>query len=134
MAKHSTPRSAFEYTTERNRDLIEAYKIVLAESDIAFQQQIFKVTVKMPARRFWVSEERAVKVVKSMYHRSLPNNMSATKHSMYSEIKRRVDKVRECQPNWTLGHCIEFVVNQPAPEFYISEWTARNIISGIKGF
>ena len=123
-----TPRSAFEYEAERNRDLMSAYKKVFTESALVPMPQLLAAVVRMPARRFYVSEERAVRVVSSMYRRPLPAGMNATKRRMYQEIWSRVERVRGRCPQWSLSRCIMYVVNQPAPEFYITVNTARNIL------
>ena len=127
-----TPRCPFEYEDERNRDLVSAYKKVLAETSGIFQRQVFAAVVKMPASRFYVNEERAERVVSAMYRRPLPESTSDGRRRMYEDIKTRVDRVRSRCPEWSLARCIDFVVSQPAPEFYLSEWTVRNIISEIR--
>jgi hypothetical protein len=130
MKKHAfTPRCTFEYEVERSRDLMRAYKQVFTQTDGLSLPQLLAVVVAMPAQRFYVSEERAMRVVSSMYRRPLPEGMNPAKRRMYLEIKERVDRVRERCPEWRLSRCIMYVVGQPAPEFYLTVSTARTILS-----
>ncbi len=123
-----TPRCSFEYEDQRNRDLMCAYKKVFSQSVGVTMPQVLAAVVKMPAERFYVSEERAFRVVSSMYRRPLPESITPCKRRMYEEIKVRAERVRERCPQWSLSRCVMYVVNQPAPEFYITVNTARNIL------
>ena len=62
-ARRTTRRSLFEYRDDRNRDLLEAFKRELGRVEGESLDDVLQRAVDSPARRFWVSEERALRVV-----------------------------------------------------------------------
>ncbi len=122
------PRSAFEYRDERNRNLLEVFNREFELCDGLNMADVVKIAVNQPASRFWVSEERALRVVSSMYHRALPAKCHALKREMYEEIKRRCERLSETHPDWPLSRRVYYVVNREAPRFYLTPSMAHVII------
>ena len=129
MRQHvKKPRSAFEYRDERNRNLLEVFNREFELCDGLTVEEVVSIAVNQPARRFWVSEERALRVVSSMYHRQLPMKGHVLKREMFEEIKRRCERLLDEHPTWPLSRRVYYVVNREAPRFYISASAAHVII------
>lgn len=123
--------TTFEYEKERNRDLIRAYRICMdAHPGLPFFQQC-KLISNMPASRFWVSEERAGIVIS---HLLKGENILLTplKQEMYNEILGRTKAIMEREPGRAVSDIVFEVVNQPAPRFYYSAASIREMIYRIK--
>lgn len=62
-------RRIFEYRSERDRDLLNAYRRQIAQSSGPIQlREVMYQVVNSPSSRFWVSPERAMRVISSMDH------------------------------------------------------------------
>lgn len=118
------------FTTDRNADVKRAVKTALGRKDVMNVEQACALAVGMPARRFWVSEERACAVVSAMLKgdAALLAKMRGGKKRMYKEIFCRVVKALEQNPGSALVDIVAEVIDQEAPEFYIEPLTARDII------
>lgn len=126
-------KSILEFTRERNVDLMRAYRAQIRRHGTIRMSEVRKAVVEMPAARFWVSEERAAVVISAMMAgRGLPPCMRPTKREMFSEIHRRVTKLRHERPAASLSELISEVVNSPAPKFYMLPRSAMDIIYKIK--
>ena len=126
-------KSCIEYTLERDVDLMSAYRNVLQAGNYANCYDLMKSVVCMPAKRFWVSEERAFCVYYSI--RKDPNFLSSfgpTKKEMFAEIYNRMEMLHREQPQLNIRELAFKVVNQPAPKFYITAGTASVIIHYFK--
>ena len=55
-----------DFTRQRNDDIMRAYREQLALANYIIMPEIFKKVAESPARRFWVSEERAAVEVSRM--------------------------------------------------------------------
>lgn len=122
--------SYFEYEKERNEDLLRAYR--LCEVRHLCKQSIYAMTVQMPARRFWVSEERATVVISQMLRGKPLRRMRPNKRKMFAEIYRRVLLLMTEKPDEPIAHLVFEVVNSPAPKFYLTPSSAKIIICKIK--
>ncbi len=120
--------AVFEFTDERNDDLLSAYCRQLASCSHIRASEIFKRTVEMPSRRFWVSERRAAAVIASIIKGNSLTNMGEMKKAMFREIYRRVMRLRETNPTAPLIDLCSQVVNQRAPKFYLTPGSAEVII------
>jgi hypothetical protein len=56
-------------------------------------------------------------------------NQSPERKRMYSEILCRVRDYMQRNHSATLGAAINYVIQQPAPEFYLSVQTVKRIIN-----
>lgn len=117
------------FTVERNADVKRAVREVLSRKDVMNMDQACALAVGMPARRFWVSEERACAVVSAMMrHTEAISGMRGPKKRMYREIFGRVVKAMSCRPGAALVDIVAEVIEQEAPEFYLEPLTVRDII------
>ncbi len=94
----------------------------------AHVDEVLAHVVNLPARRFWVSEERALRVVRAARRGALPARCNTLKREMYGEICRRVDALLGEHPDWPLERCVWVAVNQQAPRFYLSVRSAHDIL------
>ena len=126
--KKVSRRTAFEYRDDRGRDLLEVFNQELGKHDHELVEDVVRRTVNRPARRFWVSEERAYRIVSSMCRRPLPSKCHPLRREMFEEIHRRSMHLWGMHPNWSLKRCVYHVVNHEAPKFYLAVATAHALI------
>ena len=121
-------RSTFEYEEERNDDLLRAFYERCQATPEALVSTIISDTVRMPSERFYVSDERAARVVSAlMQGRDYPKMLS-THREMYAEILRRVLHLRSEHPDWCVLQLVREVLRSPAPQFYLTPSSAYTII------
>lgn len=124
--------SHFEYEAERDDNLMECYHELLRRAEFVRMPEIYSQVVDMPAKRFWVSEERAAIVVSAMMRGERLDNMRPLKREMYNEIYRRAMEIREENPELPISRLVAQVVEQPAPKFYITPGSAKVLICKIR--
>ncbi len=121
-------RTSFEYAEDRARDLLKVFKREFEICDCLGIIDVLKIVVDCPAERFYVSEERALRVVSSMYRRPLPSSCNRLKREMFEEIKRRCEQLLDVHPDWPLSRRVYYVVGRQAPKFYLSVNSAHTIL------
>lgn len=107
--------SILDFTKERNEDLLRVYREQLARASYIVMPEIFALVADSPARRFWVSEERAAIVVSAMLAGKPLPKMRSNKREMFEEIYRRFLILRSEHPKKSVYELVTAVVNQPAP-------------------
>ena len=128
-----SPGSILEFTHDRNRELMSAYRKAIADRPFIDIAEVSQAMVNMPCSRFWVSEERAMVVIAAMMKRKpILRAMRPTKREMFQEIYDRVMRLRDKRPNAPLFELVTQVVNSPAPKFYMRPRCAMEIIYKIK--
>lgn len=95
-------------------------------------REIFAEAAAQPCTRFWVSEERAILVMKQMMRGESIETMNPKKQEMYREIYGRVCRIMEREPGYSLIDATCEAVNSPAPEFYLTAKSAKVIIYQIR--
>lgn len=128
--KHKGSRC--DFNEERDKDLLRAYRHELGRCDTIDIDDVVRSVVMSPSKRFWVSEDRATIVISDMLKGKSIYDMIPCKRAMYQEIFSRVCKIRASNPNTILSKVVEEVVHQPAPQFYLTEGSAKVIISKAK--
>ena len=118
----------FEYTEQRNANLIAVYRKKLGECKVIKLGDVLKETVNEPSERFWVSEERAAAVMMKMMRGDELNDMSPMKREMFRDIYRRVREIKEKHPQKPIIEIVAVVVESPAPHFYLTPGSAKVII------
>lgn len=126
--KKVSRRSSFEYRDDRSRELLEVFNRELGTRLFEPVQSVLCRVVNMPSSRFWVSEERAARVVSAMLRGKGGGVRSALRREMYEEIARRCASLREEHPDWSVSTCVWHVVSRPAPKFYLSVESAHTLI------
>ncbi|MFR9541407.1 MAG: hypothetical protein SNH27_05085 [Rikenellaceae bacterium] len=122
--------STFEYSKDRIDDLMRAYDKYISTCGHICMRDVYSSIVEMPSKRFWVSDTRASLVVSSMLKigDNALDGMWPTNKEMYKEIFKRVIKLREENPNYSILELCTIVVEQPAPKFYLTPGTAKIIV------
>ena len=118
-----------DFTKERNSELLQAYRKLIAEKSFIESDKVFKEVINMPASRFWVSEERAAIVLSLMMNGDKLKNMLPSKREMFFEIFRRAKELRKKNPQYTFKELAQMIVVQPAPKFYLTSDSAMVIIT-----
>lgn len=125
--KHKGAR--MEFHRERTEDLMRAYVEYVSSCGKVSMSDVYRKIVDMPSSRFWVSDTRAA-VVMSAVLRGEPvlERMWSLRREMYTEICRRVMKLRSQRPDMTVPQLCSAVVSQPAPKFYLTPGSAKMLI------
>lgn len=126
--------SVFEYAQERDDDLMRAYLEQISCCRNIYLPRVFNAVVKMPSKRFWVSPERASIVIAEMSRGNKLPKMRPTKRAMYEEIYRRVMLLQSAHPEESLSQLVFQVVQEPAPQFYLTAGSAKVIICKARKF
>lgn len=120
--------SIMDFTWQRNKDLLRAYREQLAKASYIVMPEIFQLVADSPASRFWVSEERAAIVVARMLARKPLLMMRDNRREMFEEIYRRFLLLRNEYPRKSVYELVSVIVNQPAPKFYLTARTVGEFI------
>jgi len=124
--------SKFEYTVERDADLLRAWREQISSRKIIVVDDVFKSLVDMPSKRFWVSCERASIVLTKMFSvqeeemEELLSKMRGEKGEMYRELALRV-KQKMHNEGLPFQIAVSNVVNEQAPRFYLTPKSAKII-------
>lgn len=120
-------KSEFKY--ERDRELLSRFREILHDSRGVSLGEMYGMAARCRSSRFWVSEERVLAVL-----RGLPDTdpqlgeMNPERIRMFREIERRVRAMMAADPQVTLREAVNRTVNSPAPEFYLTDKTAKVLI------
>lgn len=124
-----------DFAEERIKDLMRGFEMLVRERRHVKMGTLCKKLVKMPASRFWVSEDRARDVVGAMLRgQQVLNGMRESKRRMFVEIFERVQALLQREPKRSLTDCIVDVIYSPAPEYYMEPGNASYLIyQSLKG-
>ena len=113
--------SICEFNIARDEAILGAYR---RHADMCDHIRLVDMAEKVaatPCGRFYVSEERAKAVVSQLIKgNDATAGMNESKRRMFSEIHRRVARLRRDRPRSSLSALVSEVVNSPAPEMYLS--------------
>lgn len=124
--------SVSEFSEDRNRDLLSAYRTQLASCKYISMPEIYQKVVNMSAPRFYVSETRAAVAITKILKGDKLLYMRPTKREMFFEIYRRYLIKKEKYPHLSLPHILNIVTEQPAPKFYLTAGSAKIYIQKAK--
>lgn len=120
--------NTLEFDRERREELLAAIRQECSGDDRFDLLLACRRAVARQASRFWVSEERAARVVAAMdAGKPVFEKMELSKRRMYAEIQRRVAALRPGREGEPLMALVRDVVYEPAPEHYISAVSAMNM-------
>lgn len=120
--------SICEYADDRNYDIIRVYRHLIRTKTHINTHTLFYEIANSPSRRFWVSEERAYAVVNSMMTGKDVDIKGKARREMFEEIYKRCRRIKEHFPHKPLFHIVVEVVNSPAPKFFLTPRTIRELI------
>lgn len=121
-------RSKSDFSADKSQSLLDCYMNAVGKHGGNERLAILEAVVKMPAPRFWVSEEMAVKVVKGMMSGITPRWLIGTKKRMYGEIFCRTMQLLSDGDARPLDEIVYCVVHSMAPEHYTTPRTAGELI------
>lgn len=121
-----------DFKEDRDRDLMQNFIQVLKTATDTPLREMFGLAAARPARRFWVSEDRAAIVIGAMRRGDVFPRMFPKRREMYQEIYRRVLEKMKNDPNLCLTHAVNQTVYEEAPSFYLTDESARSIIYRIR--
>lgn len=117
-----------DFLQDRDRDLHRNFMEILRSAVGIPLSEMFGMAARRPASRFWVSEERAAIVIGAMMRGESLSRMNAKRRDMYMEIYRRVSAKMSSDPELCMTHAVAETLYEPAPEFYLTDESARSII------
>ena len=115
-------------TPQRNKDLQACFYRVLSEMNPIVLDEALTRTVNSPAKRFYISSDRAYGVLIRWEKYGITKLITAERQEMYEEIYRRILELRKSMPNTPFMHLTEMVLDQPAPKFYLETSSAKIIL------
>ena len=129
-------RRNFELTCKMREDLMKAYREVCAKCHS--QHEAYVKTVRHPAARFYITPKQAYNILRMMVRGgfSVIENMPPTNKRMYMDLFGILQKQSQKKEfiGKSLWFCCQFLVTQPAPEFYMSEYSFRDTFSHVRRF
>lgn len=124
--------SNIEFLVARDRELHRHFIDILQNSVGVPLRDMFGMAARRPCSRFWVSEVHATEVIAAMLRGERPLRQLPKRAEMYDELLRRVVEWRRIHPGHPLSDAVFACVNSPAPEFYLTDKSARVIIYNIR--
>ena len=121
----------FYLEKERNKDLLSAFNRLYEISDTVNSEFYIRLS-HSPAKRFWVSEERASIVLARMERGDELDEMIPSKRRMFHDIYEVYTQAKEANPSGSLFDLACIAVNSPAPSFYLTPKSMKEIICRIK--
>ena len=118
-------------------DLMTIYRQIVSKYDCKSQYDAYRMCVKQPAPRYYVSSEWAYRVLKPMCQgdHSVLSKMSDLKKQMYISLFQTALKMTQ-QRNFcgkSLHYICQYAIMQPAPRFYIQPDRMAKIFKQKKG-
>lgn len=117
-----------DYTHERDIELCKSFRRHIAEATFIHLPDIFRKVACSPARRFYVSEQRAALVISQWRSSGKLAVASPLRRRMFEEIAGRADRIMHENPLTSFSDAVFEAVNSPAPSFYITPGSARTLI------
>lgn len=112
----------------RDKDFLDSYTNVIKrygkKAPYIKRDDLLLETILSPAKRFYVSEEQALRTISKILKGQSVVFKNILKKKMYDEILRRVMEKwdRDKEP---LIYLLCRIINEPAPRFYINLKSAR---------
>lgn len=123
------PGSTSSYTPERNMALLAAFRHELRVRRLINLDDIFAhIATNVSAPRFYVSEERAVLIIKHHLRYGKWLLRSELRRSMFERIESIALRYISEGEAATLVDAIYLAVNDPAPSFYLTPRTVRTYL------
>ena len=120
-----------EFRNDRNRELHAAFIHLLRTADLPLAE-LYAAAAKSPCSRFWVGAERAATVVARMRAGKPLGPISETRQRMFSELRRRIDRLQSLHPAMSMTEASTLAVLEPAPEFYLTPESTRVILINLR--
>lgn len=120
--------ATFELKERKEKELLATFRENLYNMLGRPFREIMQATITSPSSCFWVSEERATDVIEDLLKGKHVVFKRDTSRRMYEEILARVVRMQKHNPEMPLRTIIRKVIEQPAPEFYITPESAHILL------
>lgn len=121
-----------EGLTERDRDLLQAYRKALQNVSYPFSlTEVLELTIKSPAKRYYTSS-RGVCTHINKIRSGEEVSLSYERERLINDILPKVEAEEARHPDKILRHIVEDILDSPAPEFYIKVSSAKIILHHIR--
>lgn len=114
----------------RDYELFCAYKNAITHHTFVDNKDAIDFVRKSPAPKWFVSKEFAAAVLSTMMRNKSQYKMRDIKQKKFSDMLVVYRELRQKQPFAHMNHLelCEYIVDTPAPEWYLSYITATSII------
>ena len=116
---------AVECHSQRNQLIADTYFRLRREHPELRPLEIFEQIVRLPAPRFYVSSERALRVTYSLMNHASIDHMQPTRARMFRDLLKVIERLRAERPRLSLPRIVEEAIMTPAPELYLTALSAR---------
>lgn len=129
--------SITEFYFDRMDAIMRVYDQIISQSSHIIMPEVYNQISQAPAPRFYVSDERALAVIKLLAKGDPLNQMNPLKAQMFRDLANIVNTLPNSIP---LVDRITQAIHHPAPSFYLSpgsikimvckyrnKWTARKM-------
>ncbi|MDE5653743.1 MAG: hypothetical protein K2G75_07030 [Muribaculaceae bacterium] len=123
--------SVSEFTSQRDAEIVKKFRRCLAQARVLDMDEIFMKVSRLPVERFYVSEVRALQVVKAYRQTGIWPVRTPVRREMFAEIDRRVTMLMSRRPELKFREAVFEVVNSPAPSFYLTPRSCRTLIYSV---
>jgi hypothetical protein len=124
----------YDISRQFQDDLIKAYNSVAPKC--YSQEDAYKLTVKQPAPRYYVSAKQAAQILSPMIQGDFArvDMMMPNRRRMYYSLLDKVIELSEKRAfvGKSLIYIVSFAVASPAPEFFVTHQSFRVIRSYLK--
>lgn len=124
-----------EFFMERDKDLYESYIAALGRKDVHSHKDAIRAAIHSPTKRCWISTYQAYRELLRMKKGKPPREHTIPKRlKLLEHIYERYKKLKE-KPTFrgcSTYFITPFVLQEPAPEFYLSYSRALVIITKYK--
>lgn len=119
--------SICEFHAQRDSELVKCFRICLGAAKVIDLDKIFRKVASMPASRFYVSEFRATRVIRT-HQLTGEWPVKGKRLAMFKEIERRLVRLMNDDRSISFDDAMTEVINSPAPEFYLTPRSCRTYI------
>lgn len=116
------------HKTQRVKVLYNLYKAYLCTHQCIVMHDLYHHIASLPSPRFWVTPERASKVVCALTKGCKLSHMRPLRRQMFKDIYERVLHLRQREPHLSIERACAIVVKQPAPQFYLTPKSIKVMI------
>lgn len=129
LEKKQRMRLKSTFIEERNNDLLRAYRQIVRSSTLNTQKEALLMTINSLSSRFWVTAECATKAIYRLRGGDSLPEMKKHRREMFLEIYRRYNsyKAKKEFINKSIIYICTFIVEEPAPKFYLTVSTAMKL-------
>ncbi|MDE6010528.1 MAG: hypothetical protein K2F87_03645 [Muribaculaceae bacterium] len=122
------PGSTCDYTQAKNDELVKAFYAYVGRTVMIDLDAIFRQIADSPASRFFISEERAYELVRRYRSSGKWDMANPLRVAMLDQIHSNAMGLMASDARLTLKDAVYEAVNSPAPKFYLTPKSCRQLI------